>query len=173
MSTCKVCSWSTTHEIAPFIEPNTHYCIHLPLDPILYQMNPVHTFPQNLLKLHFKITLPFTSGSSMWSIPFQPLGPNSVWLSHPYHTCYKIFPFHAPIILRVSSVNSMNTRNKYHFPRPTVNLSSFQKTARYTGITTVYSLPWKHTNLKNEKAPLQLILRKYLHAHTPFILLRN
>jgi hypothetical protein len=50
-----------------------------PLVPILSQMNPIHTVPHNLSKIHLNIFLPPTSWSSYWSLSF--------WFSHQYPIC--------------------------------------------------------------------------------------
>jgi hypothetical protein len=64
-----------------------------------------------------------------------------------------------------SSVHNINTRNKHHLHRPTANLSCFQKSALYSGITVFNSLPRSITNLKNEKTQFKVALKKYLSAH--------
>jgi hypothetical protein len=51
----------------------------LPLVPILSQIDPVHTIPRYLSKIHFIIDHPPTSWSSQWSLFFR--------LSHQYPTC--------------------------------------------------------------------------------------
>jgi hypothetical protein len=62
--------------------------------------------------------------------------------------------------------NIINTRNKYHVPRPNANLSCFQKNTLCAGITIFNSLPHGVTLFKNEKAKFKVALRKYLNAHS-------
>jgi hypothetical protein len=54
---------------------------------ILSQINPGHTTPSYLSKIHFNITHSCTSWSSQWS--------HSFWLSHQYPICIPLSPFHA------------------------------------------------------------------------------
>jgi hypothetical protein len=52
--------------------------------PILSQINPVHTTPSCLSKIHSNIILPPTSRSSQWSLSF--------WLSHQNYICISLLP---------------------------------------------------------------------------------
>jgi hypothetical protein len=60
-----------------------------------------------------------------------------------------------------STIHNINTRNKHHLHRPTVNLSCFQKNAFYSKIRIFNSLPRSTciTNLKNEEAKFKVALK--------------
>jgi hypothetical protein len=64
------------------------------------------------------------------------------------------------------SVQSIHTRNKHNLHRPIANLSSFQKSAFYSGMRIFNSLPRSLTNLKNEKARFKVEFRRYLNAQS-------
>jgi hypothetical protein len=74
----------------------THYRIRIspPLDPVMRQMNSVLLKP--FLMIHFNIILPSTPRSSMRSLPFNVLGRNPAWISHPCYVCHISDPFHYP-----------------------------------------------------------------------------
>jgi hypothetical protein len=52
--------------------------------PSLSQINPIHTTPSYLSKIHFNIIHPHMSWSSQWSLSF--------WLSHHYPTFIRLLP---------------------------------------------------------------------------------
>jgi hypothetical protein len=62
------------------------------------------------------------------------------------------------------SIKNINTRNKHHFYRPNVNISSFQKSKFYAGIKIFNTLPSSMTVLKNHKTKFKAALRKYLYT---------
>jgi hypothetical protein len=77
-------SWGATNCAAPQEPPSiswnqkVQYRVHKspPLVPILSHINPIHSIPSYLSKIHFNIVHASTSWSSQWSLSF--------WLSHQY-----------------------------------------------------------------------------------------
>jgi hypothetical protein len=57
------------------------------------------------------------------------------------------------------AVHSVNTRNKHQLHRPIANLSCFQKSAFYTGIKIVNSLPSSQTSLVNKKSQFKAVFK--------------
>jgi len=64
------------------------------------------------------------------------------------------------------SLHNLNTRNEHHLHRPDGNLSCFQKSTFFAGITNFQILSPIMTSLKNDKAKFKAALRKYLHTHS-------
>jgi hypothetical protein len=61
-----------------------------------------------------------------------------------------------------SAVRSVNTRNKHQLHKPIANLSSFQKSAFYTGIKIFNSL----TSLVNKKSQFKVTSKRYLNTNS-------
>jgi len=69
------------------------------------------------------------------------------------------------ICQRNSSIININTKNKHHLHKPNANLSCFQRSTFYAGITIFSSLSTSVTIPKNDKAKFKAALRKCPHTH--------
>ena len=65
-----------------------------PPDPILSQIDPVHTSKSHFLMIHLNIILPFKSGSPKWSFCLRYPHQNPVYASTLPHTRYMSRPSH-------------------------------------------------------------------------------
>jgi len=77
--------------------PKIYYRVYQnrPPIPIRSRINPVHSLLSNLLKNRINIILPFTFGSSMWSLSVRFPKQISVCTSHLPHTCCMTCPSHS------------------------------------------------------------------------------
>jgi hypothetical protein len=97
-SSSEAASCAVTQELPNILRNlKVHYRVHKspPLVPVLSQIDPVHTTPSYLSKIHFNIIHPHTSWSSLYLC---------FCLSHQYprcipllsHSCYMPCPSHPP-----------------------------------------------------------------------------
>jgi hypothetical protein len=78
--------------------PKVHHRIHeSPLTiPVLNQVNPLHTPPADLPKIHSNPILPSTSRSFKWSLSFGLSHQNPAHVSPLSHACHMPRPPHSP-----------------------------------------------------------------------------
>jgi hypothetical protein len=89
----KLIATQLVKEFSVFHDPKINYRVpkNPPLDPILSQMNPVHTLLHYTFKTHFNINILLsTLRPSKWSLPFRVSDRNIVCISHLSHACYML-----------------------------------------------------------------------------------
>jgi hypothetical protein len=64
------------------------------------------------------------------------------------------------------NVYNMNTRQKYNYHLPSLNLSLYQKGVYFTGIKVFNNLTQSIKNLSNDTKHFKSALKNYLHAHS-------
>jgi hypothetical protein len=67
-----------------------------------------------------------------------------------------------------SAIHTVNTRKRDQLHRLTANLSHFQKSAYYTGIKILNSLPSNLRSLIIKKVQLKVALNRYLSTHSVY-----
>ena len=90
--------FSASQEIPRILwNPKVHYCIHrsLPPVPILSHLDPFHASTSHMLKIHFNIILPSTSGASKRSHSPRFSHQNPVYTYRLLRTCYMPRPSHS------------------------------------------------------------------------------
>jgi hypothetical protein len=88
-----------TNQLTPWRQnPKVHHPINNspPPVPILSQVNPLHTPPTNLPKVHSDPILPSMPWSSKWSLSFGLSHQNPVHISPLSHACHMPCPAHSP-----------------------------------------------------------------------------
>jgi hypothetical protein len=94
LRSCQLCSHSTTFQ--HFMKPKSSVpCSQEPSTvPILSHINPTHTIPSYLSKIHFNIVHAPTSWSFQWSLSFWLSHQYPIWMSLLLHSCYMPRPSH-------------------------------------------------------------------------------
>jgi hypothetical protein len=75
---------------------------------IMSQLNPLHTPPTSLPKVHFEPILPSTPWSFSWSFSFGLSRQNPVHVSHLSHACYMPCPPHSPTAHKCTRAQRQN-----------------------------------------------------------------
>jgi hypothetical protein len=65
-----------------------------------------------------------------------------------------------------ADVHRVNTKHKHYLPKPTVNISCFQKSTHYAGIKVFNNLPSDLRSLINKKAQFKIALKQYSNTRS-------